>query len=128
MPVVTALYAGLLGLMSIAVAFPAGSLRGRLGVAYGDGGNKDLLMAMRRQANFVEYVPLALILIAVLELDGVSKTSIHVLGASLVVARTCHALGLRRDTMQGPGRLVGAAGTILITAVTSIWLIARFFA
>jgi uncharacterized membrane protein YecN with MAPEG domain len=64
MPVVTAFYAGLLGLMTIAVAFPAGSLRGKLNIALGDGGNTDLLLAMRRQANFVEYVPMALILIA----------------------------------------------------------------
>ncbi|HEY2395307.1 MAG TPA: MAPEG family protein [Rudaea sp.] len=128
MPVVTALYAGLLGLMSIAVAFPAGSRRGKLNIPLGDGGNSDLLLAMRRHANFVEFVPLALILIALLELDGVSKMPIHVLGAGLVVARACHAAGLRSDTMKAPGRVVGAAGTVLITVVTSIWLIVRFFA
>ena len=128
MPVVTALYAGLLGLMTIAVAFPAGSLRGKLNIALGDGGNTDLLLAMRRQANFVEYVPIALILIALLELDGVSKMPIHILGASLVVVRACHALGLRSDTMRSPGRFVGAAGTALIIVVASIWLIVRFFA
>jgi uncharacterized membrane protein YecN with MAPEG domain len=127
MPIVTALYAGLLGLMSIAVSYPAGSLRGKLNIPFGDGGNKDLLMAMRRQANFVEYVPLALLLIALLEMNGASKLPIHVLGAGLVIARVCHALGLRSDTMQAPGRLVGAAGTVLITVVTSIWLVVRFF-
>lgn len=61
MPIVTALYAGLLGLISIGVAFPAGSLRGRLNVSVGDGGNRDLLLAMRRHANFTEWVPLALL-------------------------------------------------------------------
>jgi hypothetical protein len=114
--------------MTIAVAFPAGSRRGKLDVPFGDGGDRDLLMAMRRQANFVEWVPMVLILIALLEMTGVAKPAIHGLGASLVFFRACHALGLRRDTMRAPGRFVGSAGTALLTAVVSIWLIVRFFA
>jgi len=128
MPLVTALYAGVLGLMAIAVAFPAGSLRGKLNIPLGDGGNRDLLLAMRRQANFVEWVPMILIMIALLEMSGVGKTAIHVLGAGLVVARAGHALDFRADTMQAPGRFVGAAGTALIAVTTAIWLIVRFFA
>jgi len=33
MPIVTALYAGLLGLVAVAVAFPAGMLRGKLNIS-----------------------------------------------------------------------------------------------
>ena len=128
MPMVTMLYAGLLGLMAIAVAFPAGSPRGKLNIPIGDGGHTELIRAMRRQANFIEWVPLVLVLIGLLEVSGVGKTAIHVLGAGLVVARACHALDFRADTMQAPGRFVGAAGTALITLVTSIWLIVRYFA
>jgi uncharacterized membrane protein YecN with MAPEG domain len=54
MPIVTVLYAGLLGLISMGVAFPAGSLRGKLNISVGDGGNRDLLLAMRRHTNFTE--------------------------------------------------------------------------
>jgi len=127
MPMVTALYAGILGLMAIAVAFPAGSLRGKLNIPIGDGGNMELIRCMRRQANFIEWVPLVLILIGLLEMSGVSKTAIHVLGAGLVVARVCHALDFRANTMQAPGRAFGAAGSALITVVASIWLIVRYF-
>lgn len=45
----------------------------------------ELLLAMRRHANFIEFVPLALVLIAMLELNGVSTTASHALGAGLVV-------------------------------------------
>ena len=69
-----------------------------------------------------------MVLIGLLEISGVSKTAIHVLGAGLVIVRACHALDFRADTMQAPGRFVGAAGTALITLVTSIWLIVRYFA
>ena len=123
MPITTALYAGLLGLIAFAVAFPAGRLRGRLNVPVGDGGNPELLCAMRRHANFTEWVPLALILIALLELNGVSTTVIHVLGAVLVVSRISHAVGLRPDTIKSVPRLLGATGTVLVTVVASVWLI-----
>ncbi len=57
MPITAALYADLLGL----------SLHGRLHTYVGDGGNRDLQVAVRRHANFTEWVPLALILIALLD-------------------------------------------------------------
>ena len=126
MPIVTALYAGLLGLISIGVAFPAGSLRGKLNVPVGDGGNRDLLLAMRRHANFVEWAPLALLLIAILEMNGASTRGIHALGAALVVARILHAFGIRADTMKRVERFTGASVTALVTAVASVWLIVVF--
>lgn len=126
MPIITALYAGLLGLLSIGVAYPAGSMRGKLGISIGDGGNKELLLAMRRHANFTEWVPLALILIGLLELNGVNRIAIHALGAGLVVVRLAHAVGLQADSMKGMGRFVGASGTALIVVVASIWCVVRF--
>src|SRR5882724_7128937 len=114
MPAITSLYAGLFGLMSIAVAFPPGMMRGRLNISVGDGGNKDWLLAMRRHANFVEWAPLALILIALLEMNIAPKLPIHILGAALVMARASHALSVRGDTLAGPGRAVGAMGTAVI--------------
>jgi len=128
MPIVTTLYAGLLGLISMGVAFPVGRRRGKLNVSIGDGGNRDLLLAMRRHANFTEWVPLALILIALLELDGARTWGIHALGAALVVARLAHAFGIRADSMQGLGRFIGAMITALVTVISSIWLICVFFA
>lgn len=126
MPITTALYAGLLGLVAFGVAFAAGQLRGRLNVSVGDGGNPALLCAMRRHANFAEWVPLALILIALLELNGVSALWIHWLGAVLVISRILHAVGLKPDTMKTAPRFIGATGTVLVTTVASIWLIVLY--
>ena len=52
---------------------------------------------------------------------------LHVLGAGMVVARIAHAVGLRGDTLQGAGRMVGAAGTMLVSVVASVWAITTFF-
>ena len=124
---VTALYAGILGLMSLVLAMAAGQQRGKAGVSVGDGGNPELVLAMRRHANFLEYVPMLLILFGALEINGVSPTALHAMGASLVVARICHAVGLESDTIQNAGRMVGALGTMLLSLVASIWAIATFF-
>lgn len=126
MPVITLLYAGLLGLVSLWLSYQAGSLRGKTGISIGDGGNTDMLLAMRRHANFVEYVPLLLILIGLLEFNGVGALTIHIMGIALVICRIAHAIGLQADTMQGIGRLVGAAGTAILTLVASVWAIVIF--
>lgn len=123
MPTITALYAGILGLISIGLGFLAGRLRGQTNISVGDGGNRDLLLATRRHANFAEYVPLALILIGLLEMNQVRHMAIHALGAILVLARLSHAFGIKADTMKSPGRIIGAALTMLVTLVASIWAI-----
>jgi uncharacterized membrane protein YecN with MAPEG domain len=124
---ITALYAGLLGLLSTYLAFRTGSTRGRKGIVIGDGGDREMLLEMRRHANFVEYVPLALVLIMLLEMEGVRPLAIHALGATLVVGRVAHAAGLQADTMKSPLRAVGATFTALVIVVASVWAVARFF-
>ena len=127
MPAISMLYAGCFGLLAMWVSFQAGSLRGKTGIPLGDGGDPDMLLAMRRHANFVEYVPLTLLIIALLEVNGVSTTAIHALAGSLLAFRFFHAIGLRGDTMQGVGRVVGAAGTALVLVVSSVWSIVAYF-
>ena len=127
MPAITALYAGLLGLMSVAIAVAVGRVRASTGISVGDGGNLELIAAMRRHANFIEFVPLALILIGLLELDGVGSTAIHALGAGLVFARVCHAVGFRTDDSLKALRPIGAIGSTLVLVISSIWAVTIFF-
>ena len=124
---VTALYAGILGLMAFGLAFMAGSLRGKTKISIGHGDNPELHLAMRRHANFIEFVPLCLILIGVLELNGAPPAALHALGAGLVVFRLAHAVGLQADTIQGIGRAAGAGGSTRVLVVASIWAIVTFF-
>ncbi len=123
MPSIIILYAGILGLMAVVLAAPAGMLRGKLGISIGDGGNPGLLLAMRRHGNFAEAVPILLIIIGYLEMNGVSATAIHSMGIVLVLSRVAHAIGLKADDIQNVLRGVGAGGTALLTVVASIWSI-----
>jgi uncharacterized membrane protein YecN with MAPEG domain len=126
-PIVTALYAGILGLVSIGIAVAVGRVRTSTGISIGDGGNLEMIAAMRRHANFIEFVPLSLILIGLLEANGVASAAIHGLGGGLVVARLAHAFGYRADGTLGTFRAIGAIGSTLILAVASAWAIVVFF-
>lgn len=127
MPHVTALYAGLLGLIATVISFMVGRLRGGPdGVSIGDGGRIELIAAMRRHANFVEVVPLALILIGLLEMNRVGDGVIHALGATLVVGRISHAYGFRADGSQAIFRTIGAVLSLLVSVVASVWAISVY--
>ncbi len=123
---ITALYAGLLALVGLVLAAGSGFLRVKTGVSLGAGDNPQQLVAFRRHGNFSEWVPLALILIGVLELNGVSGTALHVFGATLLLARIAHPLGLKPDTTAPPLRAIGAGATSLVVLVAAIWAIATY--
>ena len=121
---VTALYAGILAIIAVVLGGTVGATRGKLKVPLGDGGHNSLVVANRRHMNFVENVPLVLILFGLMELNGTPKMWLHVLGIILVLARIIHPLGLSMENMSQPARVVGAAATVLVTlaaAATVIW-------
>ena len=120
------LYAGLLGLVAIYLGAICGIARSRAKVSIGDGGNAELQLRMRRHANFVENVPLALVLIALLEMQGVTTTAIHALGCALLLSRLLHIVGFGAD-MNNLLRGIGAGLSVLVIAVASIWGIVAFF-
>ncbi len=53
----------------------------------GDGANPDLARRIRIHANAVEYIPIALILLALAEAAGTPAWSVHAAGATLIIAR-----------------------------------------
>lgn len=119
---ITALYAGLLGLLAILLANQV--LYGRLRTGRIADWKPDTLL--RVQANFVEQVPMALIVLLVLELQGVQPMLIHAFGGSLVLLRLAHAWGLSRDPGATYPRLIGAQGTFLLVSIMSVAAIYSF--
>lgn len=89
-------------------------------VMIGDGGDAPLLAAVRAHANFVEYAPFVLILLAGIELAGGSTTWLWVAGAVFVVARVAHGLGMDRPA-PNPLRAGGIAATWIVMAGLAIW-------
>jgi uncharacterized membrane protein YecN with MAPEG domain len=124
---ISGLYAALQAFVAVALVTPVGQLRNKTGVSLGDGGNPALSVAIRRHANWTEHVPIALLLIALLELNGGSPGLLHGLGAGLLVARILHPFGLKADNMKVPLRGIGAAGTLLVTLIAAIALLLKAF-
>ncbi len=120
------IYAALLGLLFIALSLRVVLLRHRLQVGIGSGGHEELTRAMRAHGNFAEYVPLALVLLILVEAGTAASTLIvHVLGASLVVARLLHGyFGLNRHAGTSAGRLWGTALTWLMMLISALILLA----
>jgi len=121
MPVaVVALYAGLNALVGFALAHNVMRVRRKTRTGLGAGGHTELEQAIRAHGNFVEYVPLILLLMLLLALGGVSALWLHGLGVTLTLARILHAWGL----LSSPGRSFGrAAGATLTSLVLLIALI-----
>ena len=119
----TLLYAALLAVFALFLSFKAGTFRGKAGVSvlHGDPVNYELAEHVRRHQNFLEYVPIALILMGAIELSGGSTMFLHGMGILLIVARIAHAVGLKHDNMAHKGRAIGAGGTALITLVAALY-------
>ena len=117
---VTALYAGLHGLLAVLLAnfVLYVRLRGkRMPDWQADA-------ALRVQANFVENVPIALLLLLVLEMQGTTTEILHGFGATLFVMRLLHAWGLGNYQGANYPRLIGAQGTFVLISVMAIGCIA----
>ena len=67
---ITALYAGILSLIMVALAINVTIHRAKLRVPMGDGGNAIMLRMIRLHGNAVEYLPLAFVLMAIYEING----------------------------------------------------------
>ena len=95
---------------------------GRLaqGKMSGNGGDEMLQVAGRAHANFTEYAPFVLILIALIELAGGSPTWLWAIGALFVVARVAHPLGMYRPA-PNPLRAGGIIVTWLTLAILAGW-------
>ena len=90
-------------------------------IALGDGDDAELRGRVRAQANFAEYVPFALLLMAMAEANGASAPRLHLLGASFVAGRLLHAWGVGRAKQDLRARTLGMVLTfaVLIGAALS---------
>ena len=120
----TSLYAGVLGILMILLAMRVSGARVKYKSSIGLDSSPELFEAIRRHGNFIEWVPFALVLMALCESNGLPKIYLHAAGISLVVARVLHPFGLKHDVMPHPFRAIGSGVTMLVVfilAVVSIW-------
>ena len=125
---ITSIYASLAALLIVRLSLSVIKLRRKNRVLVGDGGNEELQLAIRTHANAVEYIPITLLLLLMLELNGAPKILIHLLGATLITGRIIHAIGIPAKNLKK--RVLGMQITIFLLiglAVLNIlfWVFAR---
>lgn len=117
---ITALYASLLVPLFLILASRVIRARRGARVAVGDGGDTSLMRRMRVQANFAEYVPLALLLLALAESLGSNLWLMHGLGIALLVGRLVHAFGMSQTEEEFTFRIVGVVTTFWMMGIAAI--------
>ena len=122
----TLITAGVLALLLLFLSGYVIAGRVKFKIGLGDGGNAHMQQRMRAQANFVEYVPMALILLFLVESASIGPGWLpEALGGTLVVARLWHAQGLIASSGTSPGRFVGTNLTGLVLLVGGIAALGR---
>lgn len=108
---VSALYVVLGALLLIKLSYDVVRLRMQYHVAYGDGGFYELQTAIRVHGNAVEYIPIAVVLLVILEMNGAEVWMINLCGLMLMTGRLMHYYGLRNREVHW--RRSGMAATYI---------------
>ena len=123
---VTMISAGLLALLLFLLAAYVVAGRVSLRIGSGDGGSAVMRQRIRAQANFVEYVPVALILLLFVEKESIGPRWLAVaMGATLVIARLWHAQGMLSSEGTSAGRFMGTNLTWLVLLAGAVACLGR---
>jgi uncharacterized membrane protein YecN with MAPEG domain len=131
MLLVTSIIASLLTIIFVKLSFAVIGLRRKNKVGLGNGGHEDLERAIRAQGNFAEYVPIGIILLACLELNGAPWWLVALLGIALIIGRLFHAIGINTPPPDFSKRVLGMKftfGTLLTLAALNLgWSFNKLF-
>ncbi|RZF93837.1 glutathione metabolism protein [Pseudoalteromonas sp. CO302Y] len=118
---IVSIFAAVLVIMYIQLSFRVIKLRRKKKISLGDGGDSTLNAAIRTHGNFIEYVPFSLILLFLVEYQGLSSHYCYVLGLMLVVGRICHSYALAENQLKF--RVIGMALTFLTMLLSAVLLL-----
>jgi uncharacterized protein len=127
LPSITAAYTAVLALLYAVLGLQVARLRLTNQAGFGDGGNTDLRSAIRAHAHFAEYVPIIVLMAAMLEASGLPAMKVHLLMAALLVARLLHPFGMyaRPQTLQFRIFRVGGMMITSLVMITCALLLLR---
>lgn len=123
----SSLYASLFALILIPITIRVGLRRAKTKIFAGDGGDEVLNRRIRAHANFLEYVPFGLLLIALTEMIGAQSVFIHIVGATFLISRIMHYFTLIAHPV-GITREISMLGTLAVFFLTGGWLLYATFA
>jgi uncharacterized membrane protein YecN with MAPEG domain len=124
-PVVSALTAGVLMILQMALMMSVVVARRDNRQSLGDGGSNELLRAIRRHGNLAENTGIFMAGFVLLELLGAGRPRLEVLCGAFVLGRISHVIGLSLERTVNPFRVGGVAATVAVGLASAIWLIRK---
>jgi uncharacterized membrane protein YecN with MAPEG domain len=122
-PIVAAFTAGLIILMQMALALSVVLARRSARQSIGDGGNQQLLLAIRRHGNFAENAAIFIACSTLLEIMGGGGFGLMILCAGFVLGRIGHLIGLSMKRTVNAFRIAGITLTIAVGVALGVRLI-----
>ena len=123
---VTPMYAAVIGLVFTLLSIRTLRLRRRFGIAIGPGDELILEKAIRAHGNFAEYVPIALLLLILVEFRTENPMLIHGLGLLLIAGRLIHAYGISQMDEKFRFRVAGMAMTFAAIISSSLLILGTY--
>lgn len=123
---ITGLYVAISLVLIVVLTFRVVLRRWKLRVGLGDGGDGELCQRIRAHGNAVEYLPMGLLALLVLEIQGATPFALHACGGTFVFARVVHAIGLSRKSGVSVGREIGMPLTWLAFLAMAWLLLSRY--
>jgi uncharacterized protein len=117
---ITAFYAALLAVLFVYLSASVIRCRWERRVEFGHGEDFELLCRMRVHANFAEYVPFALLLMALGESMAPPDLVVHLAGVLLIAGRLLHAYGTSQSPPIMRYRVYGTALTLTAIGIAAI--------
>mgnify|MGYP001813215706 FL=1 len=96
----SALYASLSAFIIVWLSLNVIKTRRERKISIGDGDDTRLRIAIAAQLNAVEYIPIALLLLILLEYNGANLVVVHIFGLLLITGRVIHASAILTENMN----------------------------
>lgn len=109
---VTLTAAAAAALINFWLALRIGKIRTTQSISIGDGGDEALTRRMRAQANFIEFTPIILVLIAAIELSGKGSPWLTYVAGIYMLGRVAHGIGMDGGSFA-KGRFIGTITSML---------------
>lgn len=122
-PVVSAITAGVLIIIQMALILTVVVARRRGKQSLGDGGDANVLRATRRHGNFAENAAIFVVALALFEMLGGERLTAEIYAGIFIFGRLAHAVGLSMQNTRNLPRVLGILATVGVGVVLGVRLV-----
>lgn len=120
---ITGIYTSILAILTIWLGARVSIHRAKTGISIMHGDDMTLAEKIRQHGNLTEAVPIALILMGIVELNGASPVWLHTIGGILLLSRIIHPFGIKHDKPSEVARGIGSTGTSIAMVISMVFIV-----